>query len=186
MKYHTTLKVLVQAAMVLLAPSFDVRAASTKPNIVFILCDDLGYGDIQVLNPEHGKIKTPSVDRLAREGMIFTDAHSGSAVCTPTRYGLLTGRYSWRTTLQSGVVQGFKPCLIAEDRPTVASFLKAQGYHTGIVGKWHLNFQYLDAASGEPVKRKKKKALAPVGSIIRTGRFIEDSTISTASTMQAI
>ena len=169
MKYHTTLKVLAQAAMVLLAPSFDVRAASTKPNIVFILCDDLGYGDIQVLNPEHGKIKTPSVDRLAREGMIFTDAHSGSAVCTPTRYGLLTGRYSWRTTLQSGVVQGFKPCLIAEDRPTVASFLKAQGYHTGIVGKWHLNFQYLDAASGEPVKRKKKKALAPVGSIIPDG-----------------
>lgn len=109
--------------------------AASKPNIVFVLCDDLGYGDIQCLNPEKGKIPTPAVDRLAREGMIFTDAHSGSSVCTPTRYGLLTGRYSWRTTQQKGVVQGFAPCLIAPDRPTVASFLKAQGYHTGIVGK---------------------------------------------------
>lgn len=81
----------------------------SKPNIVFIFCDYLGYGEIQALNPEHGKIKTPAVDKLAGEGMIFTDAHSGSAVCTPTRYGLMTGRYSWRTTLQRGVVQGFKP-----------------------------------------------------------------------------
>ncbi|CAA6679805.1 MULTISPECIES: arylsulfatase [unclassified Lentimonas] len=143
--------------------------AVEQPNIVFILCDDLGYGDIQVLNPEHGKIKTPAVDKLAAQGMIFTDAHSGSAVCTPTRYGLMTGRYSWRTTLQAGVVQGFKPNLIAEGRPTVASFLKAQGYHTGIVGKWHLNFQYLDADTGKVIKRKGKKTLAPVGSTIPDG-----------------
>lgn len=141
----------------------------SKPNIVFILCDDLGYGDIQVLNPEYGKIKTPAVDKLAAEGMIFTDAHSGSAVCTPTRYGLMTGRYSWRTTLQRGVVQGFKPNLIAEDRPTVASFLKAQGYHTGIVGKWHLNFQYADATTGKILQRKGNKTLAPVGSKIPDG-----------------
>ena len=112
------------------------------PNIVFVLCDDLGYGDVHCLNPERGKIKTPSIDRLAKEGMIFTDAHSGSSVCSPTRYGLMTGRYSWRTRLQSGVVQGFAPCLIARDRPTVASFLKSQGYYTGIVGKWHLDFLY--------------------------------------------
>ncbi|MEN8863791.1 MAG: arylsulfatase [Lentimonas sp.] len=143
--------------------------ANEQPNIVFILCDDLGYGDIQVLNPEHGKIKTPAVDKLAAEGMIFTDAHSGSAVCTPTRYGLMTGRYSWRTTLQRGVVQGFKPNLIAQDRPTVASFLKAQGYHTGIVGKWHLNFQYTDATTGEVLQRKGKKTLAPVRSKIPDG-----------------
>jgi len=136
---------------------------------VFILCDDLGYGEIQALNPEHGKIKTPAVDKLAAEGMIFTDAHSGSAVCTPTRYGLMTGRYSWRTTLQRGVVQGFKPNLIAEDRPTVASFLKAQGYHTGIVGKWHLNFQYVDVTTGEVIQRKGRKTLAPVGSKIPDG-----------------
>lgn len=144
-------------------------ATPEKPNIVFVLCDDLGYGDIQCLNPERGKIPTPAVDRLAKEGMIFTDAHSGSAVCTPTRYGLLTGRYSWRTHLQSGVVQGFSPCLIAPDRPTVAGFLKAQGYHTGIVGKWHLNFQYQDPETGKTLKRTKKGRLAPVGSKIPDG-----------------
>ncbi|MCH6257488.1 arylsulfatase [Puniceicoccaceae bacterium K14] len=141
----------------------------SNPNIVFVLCDDLGYGDVQCLNPERGKIQTPAVDRLAREGMIFTDAHSGSSVCTPTRYGLLTGRYSWRTWLQRGVVQGFAPCLIAEDRPTVASFLKGEGYHTAIVGKWHLDFQYLDPETGESLKRKGKKVLTPVGSVIPDG-----------------
>ncbi|MGJ8643788.1 MAG: sulfatase family protein [Luteolibacter sp.] len=154
-----------------------IAQAAERPNIVFVLCDDLGYGDIQCLNPERGKIKTPAVDRLASEGMIFTDAHSGSAVCTPTRYGLLTGRYSWRTKLQSGVVQGFAPCLIAPERPTVASFLKEQGYNTGIVGKWHLNFLYQDADSGEVLTRGKLKnakgrkgsALAPVGSKIPDG-----------------
>ena len=85
---------------------FSSSKGGEKPNIVFVLCDDLGYGDIQCLNLERGKIATPGVDRLAKEGMIFTDAHSGSSVCTPTRYGLLTGRYSWRTKLQKGVVQG--------------------------------------------------------------------------------
>ena len=143
------------------------------PNIVFVLCDDLGYGDVHCLNPERGKIKTPSIDRLAKEGMIFTDAHSGSSVCSPTRYGLMTGRYSWRTRLQSGVVQGFAPCLIAPDRPTVASFLKSQGYYTGIVGKWHLDFLYQDPATGERLSRAKGvgkgKGLAPVGSKIPDG-----------------
>ena len=167
MKNRTLLSSLMGGALAaLLSPSL---LAGEKPNIVFILCDDLGYGDIQALNPKHGKIKTPSVDKLAAEGMIFTDAHSGSAVCTPTRYGLMTGRYSWRTTLQRGVVQGFKPNLIAKDRATVASFLKAQGYHTGIVGKWHLNFQYADATTGEIIQRKGRKTLAPVGSKIPDG-----------------
>ncbi|MFT4590153.1 MAG: arylsulfatase A, partial [Limisphaerales bacterium] len=89
-------------------------ASAERPNIVFIMCDDLGYGDIQCLAPETSKIATPGADRLAREGMIFTDAHSGSSVCTPTRYGLMTGRYSWRTRLQKGVVTGFAPSLIAK------------------------------------------------------------------------
>ncbi|CAA6691708.1 MULTISPECIES: arylsulfatase [unclassified Lentimonas] len=146
-----------------------VAIAADKPNIVFILCDDLGYGDVQCLNPEGGKILTPSIDQFAAEGMIFTDAHSGSAVCTPTRYGLMTGRYSWRTTLQRGVVKGFRPNLITEDRPTVASFLKTQGYHTGIVGKWHLNFQYADPDTAELIKRNKKSVLAPIGSKIPDG-----------------
>ena len=140
-----------------------------KPNIVFVLCDDLGYGDVQCLNPEKGKILTPAVDRLAREGMIFTDAHSGSSVCTPTRYGLLTGRYSWRTRLQRGVVQGFAPCLIDPDRPTVASFVKQQGYHTAILGTWHLDFQYLDPETSEMLTAENKKSLPPVGARIPDG-----------------
>ena len=145
-------------------------ADAEKPNIVFVLCDDLGYGDIHCLNPDRGKILTPGVDRLAREGMIFTDVHSGSSVCSPTRYGLLTGRYSWRTRLQHGVVQGFQPCLIAPDRPTVASFLGDQGYHTAIIGKWHLDFQYQNPESGETLKRKGKKGgLPPIGSKIPDG-----------------
>lgn len=143
-------------------------SASELPNIVYILCDDLGYGDVQCLNAEHGKIKTPSADRLATEGMVFTDAHSGSSVCTPTRYGLLTGRYSWRTKLQKGVVTGFAPCLIAADRPTVASFLRDQGYQTAIIGKWHLDFQYCDPQTGEPYRAKDFKS-PPVGTKIPDG-----------------
>ena len=100
--------------------------AQQKPNIVYLICDDLGYGDIQCLNPINGKIRTPGADQLAKQGMVFTDAHSGSSVCTPTRYGIMTGRYSWRSKLQKGVVTGFAPDLIVEDRPTVASFLKSQ------------------------------------------------------------
>ena len=145
--------------------------AAEKPNVVFVLCDDLGFGDVHCLNPERGKILTPGVDRLAREGMSFTDAHSGSSVCTPTRYDLLAGRYSWRTRLQKGVVQGFAPCLIDEERPTVASFLQEQGYHTAIIGKWHLDFLYQNPKTGEtlPAKRKKEHRLAPVGSRIPDG-----------------
>lgn len=143
-------------------------SAGDRPNIVYVLCDDLGYGDVQCLNPEHGKIPTPCADRLASEGMVFTDAHSGSSVCTPTRYGLLTGRYSWRTKLQSGVVTGFAPCLIAEDRPTVANFLQANGYQTAIIGKWHLNFQYCDPETGQAYRARDFKS-PPVGTKIPDG-----------------
>ena len=147
---------------------YQALAGKEFPNIVYVICDDLGYGDVQCLNPENGKIPTPHVDRLASEGMIFTDAHSGSSVCTPTRYGVMTGRYSWRTKLQSGVVQGFAPCLISQNRPTVANFLKDNGYHTAIVGKWHLNFRYLDPKSGEEYSRNKHKS-PPVGAKIPDG-----------------
>ncbi len=148
----------------------DAAAAAdrTRPNIVLILADDLGYGDVHALSPQTSKIPTPNMDRLTREGMVFTDAHSGASVCTPTRYGLLTGRYCWRTRLQSGVVTGFAPSLIAPDRPTVASFLKQQGYFTAAVGKWHLNNQYLDPRTGRALKRKDHK-LPPVGAVIPDG-----------------
>ena len=145
-----------------------VSFAAEKPNIIFLMCDDLGYGDVHCLAPETSKTSTPGADQLAREGMIFTDAHSGSSVCTPTRYGIMTGRYSWRTKLQKGVVTGFAPCLIKKDRPTVANFLKSQGYHTAIIGKWHLNFQYLNPETGEAYVAKKNNS-PPVGAKIPDG-----------------
>ena len=139
MTYRLTIALLLSLSSICAS----LAQAQDKPNIVYVMCDDLGYGDVQCLNPERGKIPTPGIDRLASEGMIFTNAHSGSSVCTPTRYGIMTGRYSWRTRLQRGVVQGFKPCLIAEDQPTVASYLKGQGYHTAIIGKWHLDLSLI-------------------------------------------
>jgi arylsulfatase A-like enzyme len=115
--------------------------ASDSPNVVVILADDMGYGDVQALNPG-SKIPTPNLNGLAESGMMFTDAHTPSAVCTPTRYGLLTGRYCWRSRLKRGVQNGYGPPLIEKNRPTMASFLKAQGYQTGIVGKWHLGLGF--------------------------------------------
>lgn len=112
-------------------------APPDNPNIVIILADDMGYGDVHALNPA-SKIATPHLDRLAAEGMHFTDAHSPSGVCTPTRYGLLTGRYCWRSRLKSGVLGGYSSPLLEQNRSTIASMLKASGYHTGAVGKWHL------------------------------------------------
>jgi arylsulfatase A-like enzyme len=112
-----------------------------RPNIVYILADDLGYGDVHCLNPD-GKIPTPNIDRLAAGGMVFTDAHSSSAVCTPTRYGILTGRYNWRSRLKSGVLYGYSRRLIEPGRLTVAEFLKQQGYATACVGKWHLGMDW--------------------------------------------
>jgi arylsulfatase A-like enzyme len=111
--------------------------AADRPNIVYILADDLGYGDVRCLNPS-GKIATPNLDRLAAAGMVFTDAHSGSSVCTPTRYGILTGRYAWRSRLQAGVQGGCSPRLIEPGRLTVAELLRRAGYHTTAIGKWHL------------------------------------------------
>jgi arylsulfatase A-like enzyme len=115
--------------------------AADRPNIVLILADDFGYGDARCFNPE-SKIPTPNIDRLAAEGMKFTDAHSGSAVCSPTRYGILTGRYAWRTHLRRGVLQPYDPPLIAGDRPTLPALLKTQGYHTACIGKWHLGWDW--------------------------------------------
>ena len=111
--------------------------AENRPNIVYILADDLGWGDMSCYNPESA-IPTPNGNRLATQGMRFTDMHSPSAVCTPTRYGILTGRYSWRTRLKKGVLDGYSPYLIEEGRLTVPAMLKSQGYYTAGVGKWHL------------------------------------------------
>ena len=115
---------------------------TSKPNIIYVLCDDLGYGDVKCLNPQ-GKIATPHMDALAAKGMIFTDVHSSSSVCSPTRYGIMTGRYNWRTKLQSGVLGGLSPRLIEQGRLTTAQLLKNQGYNTACIGKWHLGMDWV-------------------------------------------
>jgi len=136
-------------ALTLLAVVSADAASASRPNIIYILCDDLGYGDVRCLNPE-GKIATPNMDRLAAGGMKFTDAHSSSAVCTPSRYSILTGRYNWRSPLKSGVLGGYSPRLIETNRVTVAAFLKAQGYATATIGKWHLGMNWSQNDGGAP------------------------------------
>ena len=108
-----------------------------SPNIVYILADDMGYGDVGCYNPL-SKIPTPNMDLLANQGMCFTNAHSPSAVCTPTRYGLMTGRYCWRSNLKERVLYNYELPLIEPDRATLPSMLREKGYHTGCIGKWHL------------------------------------------------
>jgi arylsulfatase A-like enzyme len=111
------------------------------PNVVYILADDMGYGDVSALNPE-AAFQTPNFDALAQNGVAFTDAHASAAVCTPSRYSILTGRYNWRSRLKSHVIGGFSPPLIEQGRATVASLLKGRGYRTAAVGKWHLGMDF--------------------------------------------
>lgn len=118
--------------------TFTPAAAAAPPNIVVILADDLGWGDLHANNPDRSRIPTPNMDRLAAQGMRFTDAHSSSGCCSPSRYTLLTGRYHWRTTLQSGIVPVWGQPLLAPDRLNIASLAKSHGYTTACIGKWHL------------------------------------------------
>jgi arylsulfatase A-like enzyme len=120
-----------------------------KPNILIILADDFGVGDVQAHYPDN-KIPTPNLDKLASEGISFQDAHSSSAVCTPTRYGLLTGRYNWRTPLQEWVIACYEPPLIKKERKTLPEMLKENGYATACIGKWHLGWNW----SGEQQSRR--------------------------------
>lgn len=117
-------------------------ASTERPNIVVIYADDLGYGDVQCYNRDHGKIPTPNIDRLASEGMRFTDGHTSSGVCSPSRYTILTGRYHWRTRLQSGIVGLWGSPLIAADRMTIGTLAQQNGYFAACVGKWHLGWNW--------------------------------------------
>lgn len=119
-----------------------------SPNIIYILCDDLGIGDVSCYNPA-SKIKTPNIDQLAQTGVRFTDAHTGSSVSTPTRYGILTGRYAWRTGLKAGVLNGYSKGMIVPERATIASFLKTQNYNTACIGKWHLGWDWANIEAGK-------------------------------------
>src|SRR5271166_3513497 len=124
-------------AVLLLSGPLAFAGPKKAPNIVVILADDLGIGDLSCYNKD-SKIPTPRLTRFAAQSMRFLDAHTPSAVCTPTRYGLLTGRYAWRTRLKKGVLQGYDPLLVEDGRTTLASLLKGRGYTTACVGKWHL------------------------------------------------
>ena len=116
-------------------------ADAERPNIIIIYTDDQGFGDAGCLNSDSA-FETPNLDRLAKQGIIFTNAHSPDTVCTPSRYGLLTGRYCWRTVKKTGVLTAEAPCLIKDERMTIASLLRGQGYDTAMVGKWHLGMQF--------------------------------------------
>ena len=112
-----------------------------RPNVVLLFADDLGYGDVRAFNPE-GKIPTPNLDALAESGLRFTDAHTASSVCTPSRYSLLTGRYNWRSRLAAGVLDGYSPHLLEPDTMTVADLFRQHGYRTACIGKWHLGMDW--------------------------------------------
>ena len=131
----------VSVALFSCTPQTQKEVRNPHPNIVYILADDLGYGDIRAYNSE-SKIPTPNLDRLASQGMRFTDAHSPSSVCTPTRYGILTGRYAWRSRLPRGVLRGYGPALIEKNETTVAEVLSMKQYQTAVVGKWHLGVDW--------------------------------------------
>lgn len=124
-----------------------LAADSAPPNIVYILADDMGQGDLSAYNPASAW-RTPHLDRLAQTGMRFTDAHSSSAVCTPSRYSIMTGRYAWRSRLKQQVAYGYSPPIIEPGRLTVPRFLQQHGYKTAMVGKWHLGFDWARRAPG--------------------------------------
>ena len=118
-----------------------VTAGPAQPNVIIVMADDLGIGDVSPTNPEC-KIKTPNLQSMADGGLVFSDAHTPSSVCTPTRYGLLTGRYNWRSRLARGVLSGTSDHLIPADRPTLGHLMRKAGYHTSMIGKWHLGWDW--------------------------------------------
>ncbi len=145
-----------------------VAVEAAWPNIVIICADDLGYGDVKCYNPQRGKIATTCIDRLATEGIRFTDAHSSSGVCSPSRYTLLTGRYHWRTRLQAGIVSVWEEPLIAPDRLTIAGLARQRGYRTACVGKWHLGWDW-------PITPAQRPYFQPQGSGVQAGATVTEA-----------
>ncbi|MBT3279510.1 MAG: sulfatase-like hydrolase/transferase [Phycisphaerales bacterium] len=139
-----------KADSALAAPKAPKAPKLGKPNVIFILADDWGIGDVKCFGGDRCKIATPNMDALAKKGMMFMDAHSSSSVCTPTRYGVLTGRYNWRSRLKSGVLYGYDKHLIevGDNRKTVANLMRDNGYTTACIGKWHLGMDMPKAAAG--------------------------------------
>jgi arylsulfatase A len=140
-----SLRLRVLSASITFCPLFCVTPlavlAADRPNVIVVMADDLGIGDVSPTNP-NCKIKTRHLQRMANEGLTFLDAHTPSSVCTPTRYGLLTGRYNWRSRLARGVLSGRSDHLIPADRPTLGHLMQGAGYHTAMIGKWHLGWDW--------------------------------------------
>lgn len=151
-------------SLLFLFVTFNAQAKPKHPNIIFILADDLGYGDVRAMNPE-GKISTPNIDKIAAEGLTFTDAHSPSSVCTPTRYGILTGRYAWRTRLKENVLVPYDPPLIEGGRTTLPGMLRQQGYRTAAIGKWHLGMNWTTQDGQRPIDKPERNNLVYAASI---------------------
>ncbi len=146
-----SLPLLLAGGWLLVPGNWGTAAGAAPPNFLIILADDLGWGDVGCNNPHRGKLRTPHIDRLAAEGMRFTDAHSSSGVCSPSRYTLLTGRYHWRSRLQQGIVNYLEGPLIPPERLTLATLAKQHGYHTACIGKWHLGWEWNIPAGERPL-----------------------------------
>ncbi len=132
----------------------DTSTNSSYPNIIFIFADDMGYGDLGCYGSE--KISTPNIDKIASQGIRFTDVNSSSAVCTPSRYSVITGRYCWRSSLKRSVLWGYSWPIIEPDRPTIATLLKKREYHTAAIGKWHLGLKW-PTSNYQPIKNSRGK-----------------------------
>jgi len=144
-------KTIMFCGSILMVLAYALPVFADYPNIVYILADDMGYGDVSLYN-ENGKIPTPRLDSLGREGIRFTDAHAACSVCTPTRYGIMTGRYPMRTAIKSMVLNGYAPLLLEPNRLTVAQMLREKGYNTAIFGKWHLGITWT-TSDGTPIEQ---------------------------------
>lgn len=179
MKPDVVNKTAIRSALTALCCTISLAATANgkedgtcRPNVLLILADDFGWGDASCNNPE-AVFQTPNIDRIAAEGTRFSNAHTPHAVCTPTRYALLTGRYCWRTELREGVLPGYGRSLIRPGRLTLASMLKRQGYRTGAFGKWHLGLDWTPVEGdpgdwhwGTQVWIQAKKAIAMIGARI--------------------
>ena len=140
-----------------LGVSISLSEENRLPNILFILADDLGYGDVRCYNSE-SKVPTPHLDQLAEEGILFTDAHSPSTVCTPTRYSILTGRMAFRTGMRGVFTGAGGPCMIGKDRMTIGGMLQNIGYTTSLYGKWHVGMTFFDK-EGKPINKNGLEAV---------------------------
>ena len=183
---HLLLLALALLALPAAPHAAPVPAPAQRPNLLLILADDLGYGDVQCNNPQRGKIPTPHLDRLAAQGLRFTDGHSSSGVCSPSRYTLLTGRYHWRTRLQAGIVGGYGAPLIAPERLTLGTLAKQHGYRTAAIGKWHLGWDWpitpaqrklLDGPA-KGAQQDESQATAPTAEQLAAWRGIFSQTIA--------